>query len=75
MLRSEKSIVRVAEDAMAPRVRVGDHVRCHPDEAAAHGSFLAVRDPGRDGRQILRALDERRPGTVDACHEPTSGAS
>ena len=71
--------MRVAEDAMAPRVRVGDYVWVDPDEPAAHGRLVAVRDPGRGGgtvvrllverdeRRNLRALDERCPvRTVDA---------
>ena len=64
---------------MAPRVRVGDYVWIDPAEPAAHGRFVAVRDPGRgeetvvrllierDGRRILRALDGR-------CPERTAGA-
>ena len=82
MFGRETFIVRVAEDAMAPRVRVGDYVWVDPDEPASDGSFVAVRDPGRggetvvrllverDGRRILRALDERCPErTVDADNE------
>ena len=64
---------------MAPRVRVGDYVWVDSDEPAADGRLVAVRDPARggeivvrllikrDGRRILRALDERCPeSTVDA---------
>ena len=82
MFGSETFIVRIAEDAMAPRVRVGDYVWVDPDEPAVHGSLVAVRDPGRggetvvrhlierDGRRILRALDDRCPErTVDAGNE------
>ena len=82
MFGRETFIIRVAEDAMAPRVRVGDYVWIDPDEPVADGSFVAVRDPGRggetvvrllverDGRRILRALDERCPErTVDAGNE------
>ena len=67
---------------MAPRVRMGDYVRVDPDEPAAHGRLIALRDPGRggetvvrllserDGRRLLRALDERCPErTVDAGNE------
>ena len=67
---------------MAPRVRVGDYVWVSPDEPAAHGRFVAVRDPGRDGetvvwllierdgRRLLRAPDDRCPKrTVDAGNE------
>ena len=67
---------------MAPRVRGGDYVRVDPDEPAADGRLVAVRDPGRggetvvrllverDGRRTLRALDERCPErTVDAGNE------
>ena len=58
MFGRETFIVRVAEDAMAPRVRVGDYVWVDPDEPAA------------DGRRILRALDERCPErTIDARNE------
>ena len=79
---SETFIVRVAEDAMAPRVRVGDYVWVDPDEPAADGRLVAERDPGRGGetvvrllierdeRRILRALNDRCPGrTVDAGNE------
>jgi len=82
MFGRETFIVRVAEDAMAPRVRAGDYVWIDPDEPAADGRFVAVRDPGRggetvvrllverDGRRYLRALDERCPErTVTACNE------
>ena len=67
---------------MAPRVRVGDYVWIDPTEPAADGRLVAVRDPGRggetvvrllvqrDGRRLLRSLDERCPGrTVDAGNE------
>ena len=55
---------------MAPRTRVGDYVRIDPE---ADGRLTAVRNLGRggetvvrllverDGRRILRALDERCP--------------
>ena len=82
MFGPETFIVRVAEDAMAPRVRAGDYIWIDPDEPAVDGRFVAVRDPGRggetvvrllverDGRRILRALDERCPErTVDAGNE------
>ena len=61
---------------------MGDYVRVDPDEPAAHGSLATVRDLGRggetvvrllierDGRRLLRALDERCPEhTVDAGNE------
>ena len=82
MFGPETFIVRIADDAMAPRVRAGDYVWIDPDEPAVDGRFVAVRDPGRggetvvrllverDGRRILRALDERCPErTVDAGNE------
>ena len=82
MFGSETSIVRIAENAMAPRVRVDDDVPVDPDEPAAHIRLVAVRDSGRggetivrllverDGRWILCALDERCPErTVDAGNE------
>ena len=82
MFGRETFIVRVAEDAMAPRVRAGDYIWVDPDEPAADGRFVAVRDPGRggetivrllverDGHRYLRALDERCPErTVDAVNE------
>ena len=37
MFGRETFIVRIAEDAMAPRVRVGDYVWVGPDEPAADG--------------------------------------
>ena len=51
--------MRVAEDAMAPRVRAGDYVWVDPDEPAADGSLVAVRDPGRGGETVVRLLIER----------------
>ena len=82
MFGRDTFIVRIAEDAMAPRVREGDYVWIDPDEPAADGRFVAVRDPARggetvvrllierDGRRILRAFDERCPErTVDAGNE------
>jgi len=82
MFGRETFIVRIAEDAMAPRVRAGDYVWIDPDEPAADGSIVAVRDSGRggetvvrllvehDGRRTLRALDARVPErTVDAGNE------
>ena len=82
MFGRETFIVRVAEDAMAPRVRTGDYIWIDPDEPAVPGRLVAVRDPGRggetvvrllverDGRRILCALDDRCPErTVDAGNE------
>jgi len=82
MFGRETFIVRVAEDAMAPRVRAGDYVWVDPDEPAGDGRLVAVRDPARggetvvrllverDGRRTLRALDGRFPErTVDAGNE------
>ena len=59
MFGRETFIVRVAEDAMAPRVRAGDYVWVDPDEPAADGRLLAVRDPGRGGETVVRLLLER----------------
>lgn len=50
----ETYIVRIAEDAMVPRVRAGDYVRVDPDEPAADGRFVAVRDPGRGGEIVVQ---------------------
>ena len=82
MFGRETFIVRVAEDAMAPRVPGGDYVWIDPDEPAVDGSFVAVCYPERGGetvvrllverrgRRILRAFDERCPErTVDADNE------
>jgi len=49
MFGRETFIVRVAEDAMAPRVRAGDYIWVDPDEPAVDGRFVAVRDPARGG--------------------------
>ena len=54
MFDRETFVVRVAEDAMAPRVRVGNYVWVNPDEPAADGRPVAVRDPARGG-------EDRRP--------------
>ncbi len=59
MFGRETFIVRVAEDAMAPRVRAGDYVWVDPDEPAADGRLVAVRDPGRGGETVVRLLVER----------------
>ena len=79
MFGPETFIVRIADDAMAPRVRAGAYAWVDPDEPAADGRLVAVRDPGRggetvvrrlverDGRRTLRVLDER-------CPERTVGA-
>ena len=48
---------------MAPRVRVGDYVWVDPDEPAADGSFVAVRDPGRGGKTVVRLLWVRSAAT------------
>ena len=82
MFGRETFIVRVADDAMAPRVRAGDYIWIDPDEPAVDGRLVAVRDPARggeivvrllverDGRRTLRALDGRCPErTVDAGNE------
>ena len=59
MFGRETFIVRVAEDAMAPRVQVGDYVWVDPDEPTADGHLVAVRDPGRGGATVVRLLIER----------------
>ena len=59
MLGREPFIVRVAEDAMAPRVRMGDYVWIDPDEPAADGCLVAVRDPGCGGETVVRLLVQR----------------
>ena len=79
MFGRETFIVRIAENAMASRVRTGDYVWVAPDQPAAYSRLIAVRDPGRGGETVvrllverdrhrtLRALDERCPErTVDA---------
>ena len=82
MFGRETFIVRIADGAMAPRVRAGDYVWIDPDEPMADGRFVAVRDPARGGetvvrllverggRRALRALDERIPErAIDAGNE------
>ena len=82
MFGRDTFIVRIAEDAMAPRIREGEYVWVEPYEPAADGRFVAVRDPRRggetvvrllverDGRRTLRALDERCPEhTIDTDNE------
>ena len=54
MFGRETFIVRIAEDAMAPRVRAGDYVWIDPDEPAADGRLVAVRDPERGGETVVR---------------------
>ncbi len=75
----ETCIVHVAEDAKAPRVRVSDYVRVDPDESAAHGRLVAVRDPGRGGETVVRFLVERDgrrllPALAHRCPENTVDA-
>ena len=82
MFGPETFIVRIADDAMAPRACAGDYIWIDPDEPAVDGRLVAVRDPARggetvvrrlverDGRRTLRALDPRCPErTVDAGNE------
>ena len=82
MFGPETFIVRVTDDAMAPRVCAGDYVWIDPDEPAVDGRLVAVRDPGRGGETVvrrlvehegcrtLRALDERCPERIiDADNE------
>ena len=59
MFGRETFIVRIAEDAMAPRVRAGDYVWIDPDVPAVDGSLVAVRDPARGGETVVRRLVER----------------
>ena len=47
MFGRDTFIVRIAEDAMAPRACEGDYVWIDPDEPVADGRFVAVRDPAR----------------------------
>ena len=54
MFGPETFIVRIAEDAMAPRVRTGDYVCVDPDEPAVDGRLVAVHDPGRGGETVVR---------------------
>ena len=74
MFRRETFIARVAKDAMGPRVRMRDYVSVDPgDPVVMQGRLVTVRDPGRggesvvrllikrDGRRVLRALDDRCP--------------
>ena len=76
MFGSETFIVRVAEDAMAPRVRVGDYVWVDPDEPAAHSRFVAVRDPGRGGETCVWLLRPRDLPRLQAlCQNPRSSGA
>ena len=59
MFGRERFIVRVGEDAVAPRVRVGGYVWFEADEPAAHGRLVADCDPGRSGEAVVRVLLER----------------
>ena len=64
----ETFLLRVRGHAMAPRFADGDWVWVDPDEPAADGRFVAVRDPEAetvqvrlyrvvDGSRLLRAFD------------------
>ena len=63
-------VVRVEGDAMAPAFRDGDYAWVDPDEFAADGRFVGVRDPTgktvvrrlrrEDGRVLLRTLNPPR---------------
>ena len=73
--------VRVVENCMAPRIREGDYAYVDPDEPATHGRLVAVWDKAqrgtlirllieRDGRRVLRTMDESCPDqTVDSSNE------
>ena len=82
MFGPETFIVRVTDDAMAPRVCTGDYIWIDPDEPAVDGRLVAVHDPDRggetvvrrlvehEGRRTLHALDARCPErTIDADNE------
>jgi len=82
MFGPETFIVRIADDALAPRVCAGDYVWIDPDVPIVDGCLVAVRDPGRggetvvrcfverDGRRTLHALDTRCPERIiDAGNE------
>ncbi|MDE2904962.1 MAG: S24 family peptidase [Acidobacteriota bacterium] len=59
MFGPETFIVRVADDAMAPRVCAGDYIWIDPDEPIADGRLVAVRDPDRGGETVVRCFVER----------------
>ena len=59
MFSRETLVVRIADDAMVPRVRAGDYVWIGPDEPPASGRPVAVRDPGRGGETVVRVLVDR----------------
>ncbi|MCY3814174.1 MAG: S24 family peptidase [Gammaproteobacteria bacterium] len=69
----ETYAVRVADDAMAPRLRAGDYVYVDPEQSAVDGVLVAVRgaDPAagsavrrlvvENGRRVLRAANAGWP--------------
>ena len=73
MFGARTFIVRIADDAMAPRVCAGDYVWVDPDEPPVHDSLVAVSAPWggedtvvrrlvqSDGRRTVCALDARCP--------------
>ena len=54
MFGRETFIVRVAEDAMAPRVRAGDYVWIDPDEPAGDPQLTPVCGFGVVGQGAFR---------------------
>ena len=68
-------VVRVEDDSMAPRFLRGDYVYVDPDEPAAHGRYVAMRDGDADAavvrcylveadRRVIRALHPDLPDRV-----------
>lgn len=81
MFGKDTFIVRLAGTSTTRCVRDGDYAYVDPDEPAAHGRLVAVRDEAqlqtsirllieRDGQRVLRTLDESCPDrVVDASNE------
>ncbi len=48
-------VVRVEDNDMAPAIRNGDYVWVNPDEPAADGRLVGVRDP-QAGKMVIRRI-------------------
>jgi len=73
MFGPETFIVRINDDAMAPRVCAGDYVWIDPDVPLADGCLVAVRDPAGGGETVVRCFvehDGRRTLHTPDAHAP-----
>ena len=61
-------VMRVEDDSMAPRFLRGDYVYVDPDEPAAHGRYVAIRDGAAGAGVVRRYLVEAGRRVIRALH-------